>query len=289
MRHGRRSRNGCSCRAGTTAHYRRSHPRHAGWPLRRLRRRSDRRGQGRLGVRAAAGSDAAKGSPYRSAWNDARTWPWRHVRNRLANVGCPTPTSTIRCRWAYGVTMFRAVDARMPWAASQRSRVQRGEILAPRLWVGGPALDAPNGAPDHRRVTDAASARREVAALAGLGVDWVSVSGLVNLDTYRNIVRSARGCEASGQWRGGGDHRPRSDSKRHRCGRSDAAAREDARRLRKGVRICAGLSCGRSRPGDRLHLGDNPRSGRSCRCGSRTAPRGVPRPSARVVPGNVDA
>jgi imidazolonepropionase-like amidohydrolase len=79
---------------------------------------------------------------------------------------------------AHGVTSYRVVGARLPWAASERGRVAAGEIVAPRLWIGGPGLEQ-EGAMSFatRRVADAAAAAREVAAQASLGAQWVSVAG----------------------------------------------------------------------------------------------------------------
>ena len=94
---------------------------------------------------------------------------------------------------AHGVTSCRVVGARLPWAASQRERVRRGEVLAPRLWVAGPRLDQRDGpSPTTRRVVDAAAARREVGEQAALGAEWVSVAGTTAPDVYRSIVREAR-------------------------------------------------------------------------------------------------
>jgi imidazolonepropionase-like amidohydrolase len=94
---------------------------------------------------------------------------------------------------AHGVTSYRVVGARLPWAASQRARVKSGEVLAPRLWIGGPRLDQ-QGEPSlvMRRVPDAAAARSEVAEQAELGADWVSVSGTTRPDVYRAVVQAAR-------------------------------------------------------------------------------------------------
>jgi hypothetical protein len=94
---------------------------------------------------------------------------------------------------AHGVTQFRVVGARLPWAASQRERARSGEILAPRLAIGGPRLEQ-TALPSFtvRTVGDAAAVRREVGEQASLGAEWVSVGASTNPDTYRAIVRTAR-------------------------------------------------------------------------------------------------
>ena len=94
---------------------------------------------------------------------------------------------------AHGVTTYRVVGARLPWAASQRDRVKSGEVLAPRLWIGGLRLYQ-QGEPSltMRRVADIASARLEVDEQASLGADWVSIAGTTTADVGRAAVRAAR-------------------------------------------------------------------------------------------------
>ncbi len=94
---------------------------------------------------------------------------------------------------AHGVTTYRVVGARLPWGAAQRERVKSGEVLAPRLWVGGLRLDQ-QGEPSLavRRVSNVASARREVDEQASLGADWVSIAGTTTLDVGRAAVQAAR-------------------------------------------------------------------------------------------------
>ncbi|HEY3382883.1 MAG TPA: amidohydrolase family protein [Vicinamibacterales bacterium] len=93
---------------------------------------------------------------------------------------------------AHGVTMYRTVGAPLPWAASQRARSTSGDIVAPRLWVGGAMLDQ-QGPPGFstRRVPDVVTARREVLEQSSLGADWVTVSSRTDAEMYRVIVRSA--------------------------------------------------------------------------------------------------
>jgi hypothetical protein len=94
---------------------------------------------------------------------------------------------------AHGVTSFRVVGARLPWAASQRERSRRGDILAPRLWVGGNRLDQ-QGTPSFtvQHVRDAASAQRAVAQQRALGGEWVAVAANTSPEVYRAIVRAGR-------------------------------------------------------------------------------------------------
>jgi imidazolonepropionase-like amidohydrolase len=94
---------------------------------------------------------------------------------------------------AHGVTSYRVVGGRLPWAASQRERVRSGEVLAPRLWIGGLRLDQ-QGAPSMtmRAVADAAAAGEEVTEQASLGAEWVSVAGTAAPAVHRAVVRAAR-------------------------------------------------------------------------------------------------
>jgi len=94
---------------------------------------------------------------------------------------------------AHGVTTYRVIGARLPWGALQRERVRSGEVLAPRLWIGGLRLDQ-IGEPTlaTRRVTDPPSARAAAEEQAALGADWLSVSGTTAPDVVRAIVRVAR-------------------------------------------------------------------------------------------------
>jgi len=94
---------------------------------------------------------------------------------------------------AHGVTQYRVVGARLPWAASQRGRVQSGDILAPRLAVGGPRLEQRMlGSFDVITVADAQAARRVVTQQASLGADWVAAGASTGADVLRALVRTAR-------------------------------------------------------------------------------------------------
>jgi hypothetical protein len=94
---------------------------------------------------------------------------------------------------AHGVTQFRVVGAKLPWAASQRERAKTGDILAPRLAIGGPRLDQQVAASlTVRAVADAQTARREVAEQASLGAEWVSAGASTGPEVSLAILRAAR-------------------------------------------------------------------------------------------------
>lgn len=108
---------------------------------------------------------------------------------------------------AHGVLRARAVDLRLPWAAQQRDRLGRGDILGPRLWTSGPALDlrAPlgnrtrpvlaSGLSPFVQVTDAAAAVREVQRQASQGADWIRLREQVSPDAVRAVVKAARAAQ----------------------------------------------------------------------------------------------
>jgi hypothetical protein len=94
---------------------------------------------------------------------------------------------------AHGVTAYRVVGARLPWAAGQRERSLSGAIAAPRLWLAGPWVgQLPAAGLSTRQVADAAAAARVVKEQATLGADWIAMSGSTGIDVCRAIVRSAR-------------------------------------------------------------------------------------------------
>jgi hypothetical protein len=94
---------------------------------------------------------------------------------------------------AHGVTQYRVVGAKLPWAASQRQRARSGDILAPRLTIGGPRLDQiAVGSFTTRTVPDPQAARRAVAEQASLGAEWVSAGATTAPEVLRAIVAAAR-------------------------------------------------------------------------------------------------
>jgi hypothetical protein len=106
---------------------------------------------------------------------------------------------------AHGVLHLRAVDAHLPWAVAQRSRIASGEVLAPRVWTSGPMVDmrTPLGNRSQPvlgggllpllRVPDAAALGREVRQQAGQGVDWVRLGDNVPVEAARAANTAARG------------------------------------------------------------------------------------------------
>ena len=94
---------------------------------------------------------------------------------------------------AYGVTLYRTLDAPLPWGVSQRERVQSGEVLAPRLWTSGPGLDElPASRFLLRSVGDAATARLAVREQARAKADWISVHAATGAEVYQAIVAEAK-------------------------------------------------------------------------------------------------
>jgi len=94
---------------------------------------------------------------------------------------------------AYGVTLYRTLDAPLPWGVSQRERVQSGEVLAPRLWTSGPGLDElPTFQLSWRQVGDPATARLAVQEQARGKVDWINVHAATGAEVYQAIVAEAK-------------------------------------------------------------------------------------------------
>jgi imidazolonepropionase-like amidohydrolase len=109
---------------------------------------------------------------------------------------------------AHGVTSIRVVDGSLPWAVAQRERVRGGDVLAPRLFVAGPALSSrspaaagsPAGVGIERAsviVSDPASVAREVGRQAAAQVDRVRVAA----DAPAEIVRAAAAAARKGRIR----------------------------------------------------------------------------------------
>jgi hypothetical protein len=105
---------------------------------------------------------------------------------------------------AHGVMRMRSVDVRLPWAVEQRARLTKGEVLGPRLWTSGPAIDMRSAFGSRSRpvlssgllpfvqVPDAAGAAREVARQAASGVDWVRLRESVPVEVVRAAIVEAR-------------------------------------------------------------------------------------------------
>jgi hypothetical protein len=94
---------------------------------------------------------------------------------------------------AHGVMSYRVVGGKLPWATSQRDRVRSGDVLAPRLWVGGPRIDQAGGPSfSMLRVLEPVAARREVARQGSLQADWIAVSGTTSAEISSAVVRAAR-------------------------------------------------------------------------------------------------
>jgi hypothetical protein len=102
---------------------------------------------------------------------------------------------------AHGVTGMRVVDTVLPWSVTQRDRIRKGDIVAPRLWTSGPALvarRAPSSlatlitrdAISSFALVDAASAGREALRQADARVDWVRLGADVPADVVKTVVAS---------------------------------------------------------------------------------------------------
>jgi cytosine/adenosine deaminase-related metal-dependent hydrolase len=93
---------------------------------------------------------------------------------------------------AHGVTTVREVgDADgTTWAA--RRRIERGEVLGPRIFACGPVLDGnPPFLPTSWKVRDQSEAREKVAALAALGADFVKVHHKLSAEALAGVREAA--------------------------------------------------------------------------------------------------
>ena len=99
---------------------------------------------------------------------------------------------------AHGVMMIRAVDTPLPWAARQRARIARGELIAPRVWLSAPTIrpagntDAPSPEAPPAYVTDAPAVRRIVADQVKREVEWVRVGADAAADVQAAAAAAAR-------------------------------------------------------------------------------------------------
>lgn len=103
---------------------------------------------------------------------------------------------------AHGVMGLRTVDAPLPWATAQRTRVADNQLLAPRLWTSGPRLDLhPPGDTttprDTLRLVPAVTAAtfealsREVERQIARKVDWIRLGPGVGAQDAARVVAIA--------------------------------------------------------------------------------------------------
>ncbi len=95
---------------------------------------------------------------------------------------------------AHGVTTLRVMNVRTPWGVGQRTRVESGEILAPRLFTSGRGLDQwSRPALWLYEIHDAAEASAEVRRQVASKVDWIAGYENITPDVYRAMAAAVKG------------------------------------------------------------------------------------------------
>lgn len=94
---------------------------------------------------------------------------------------------------ANGVVGTRDMGSDADFILPLRDRLERGEVLGPRIVAAGPMLDqAPEGYPWRLSVSTAAEATAAVGALAEQGVDFIKVHDHTPREVYFAIAAEAR-------------------------------------------------------------------------------------------------
>ena len=99
-----------------------------------------------------------------------------------------------RMALAHGVTATRALNLQTTWSVSQRTRVEAGGTLAPRMWVSGRGIDQ-GARPDLWLVDapNAAIAANEAQRQVAAGVNWIAGFDHLPPDVYKAIVAATTG------------------------------------------------------------------------------------------------
>ena len=93
---------------------------------------------------------------------------------------------------AKGVTGTRDMGGDLDFILPLRERVRSGAVLGPEILTAGPILDAaPPAFPYRRRVTNAEEARKALADLKRLGVDFVKVHDHTPREVFFTIAEEA--------------------------------------------------------------------------------------------------
>jgi len=94
---------------------------------------------------------------------------------------------------AYGVTGARDMGGDLKLLLSWKSRIAKGELIGPRLVVGGPLVDGPEPMwPGSVAVSTPEQARRAVDSLQQAGVDFVKVYSLIPREAFFALAERAK-------------------------------------------------------------------------------------------------
>jgi len=92
---------------------------------------------------------------------------------------------------AYGVTTIRNMWG-VDWTLELRDRIERGEVIGPRIFTTGPIMDGdPPIWPGSEVVTTPRGAADSVARQAGQGFDFIKVYEMLDPQTYQGIISAA--------------------------------------------------------------------------------------------------
>lgn len=94
---------------------------------------------------------------------------------------------------AQGITSVRDMGGDAAELAQWRARIERGELIGPRIKYCGPMLEgAGEVSLNHEQVLDPSAARAIVTRLAAAGVDCIKMRGFADEATYRALAEAAR-------------------------------------------------------------------------------------------------
>ncbi|MFP5286765.1 MAG: amidohydrolase family protein [Thermoanaerobaculia bacterium] len=94
---------------------------------------------------------------------------------------------------ANGVTSVRDMGGELDLLDGWRARIERGELIGPRIFRAGPTVDGPKpGVPFRLTVTNAEEGRAAVSRLKGLGVDFIKIHNAVPREAFFALAAEAR-------------------------------------------------------------------------------------------------
>ena len=95
---------------------------------------------------------------------------------------------------ANGVTSVRDMGGELDVLEAWRARIERGELVGPRIFRAGPTVDGPKppDTPHRLTITNPEEARAAVARLQGLGVDFIKIHNAVPRDAFFALAEEAR-------------------------------------------------------------------------------------------------
>ncbi|HYO11840.1 MAG TPA: amidohydrolase family protein [Thermoanaerobaculia bacterium] len=94
---------------------------------------------------------------------------------------------------ANGVTSVRDMGGDLEILDTLRARIDKGELVGPRIFRTGPVVDGPKpGVPHRLTVTGPEEAREAVARLQGLGVDLIKIHNAVPREAFFALAEEAR-------------------------------------------------------------------------------------------------